>query len=168
MKRWGPVLSGIGMFFFGTVMQYAIPLSHRAAWSLIIGSRHSSGWELFKPFALAYLCFIVIELACLRPSLADFVGDKAVGLLALGTVLLGVYPAVGALCGEWCCQLASLMAGAGLLTAQGVSFSLYARRVPLGAFLPVFAVFLFGMVFLVIVLTFYPPPFPYCFSPVEI
>ncbi|MDD6489717.1 MAG: DUF6512 family protein [Clostridia bacterium] len=78
------------IFVFGFVLHISYITSGGTVWSVLISSVNSSAWETLKPFALAYIMWIVIELSYLRPSLLHFVCAKIL-MLYVFAVLMIVY-----------------------------------------------------------------------------
>ena len=62
----------------GMILKMSAKWSDTAAWSYIISPVSNTPWELFKPFAIAYMFWILIELSCLRPHLLHFVCSKSI------------------------------------------------------------------------------------------
>ncbi len=157
MKKFFSLISSGAVISFGFLMYYSDRLSNNAAWSLIISGVNRSGWELYKPFALAYILFILIELSYLRPSLLRFVCDKITGLLALCAMSL----TLGTICGYLppCFADAGLIASAvvSVSSAEFLSYRLYKKQIRSDWFAVPLLVAFAAMIFLLIVLTFYPP-----------
>lgn len=140
---------------FGWLLHCSPLISDRAAWSMIIGSVNLSAWELYKPFAIAYIFWILIELSYLRPHLLHFVCSKLTGMF----VLCGAVLALSAIFCRFifypCIRL--IIVAAGIIAAQTVSYLLYASNFPVEAMKVPLILSLFCMVFLLLFLSFYPP-----------
>lgn len=78
------------IFVFGFVLHISYITSGGTVWSVLISSVNDSAWETLKPFAIAYIMWIVIELSYFRPSLLHFVCAKIL-MLYFFSVLMIVY-----------------------------------------------------------------------------
>ncbi len=156
LKKFFPLIGTAVIFGFGTVLYMAYPLSDRAAWSYIVSSVNFSAWELYKPFGYSYIFFIIIELSYLRPVLLKFLGAKLIGMYVLcaailsGAMLCRFFPADVPVS-----QLAA--AASGVILAQTVGYKLYASNFKTDYLIIPLIVSLCGMIFLLIMLSFYPP-----------
>ncbi len=156
VKKYFPLIGAAVIFGFGVLLHIAYTLSNRAAWSYIVSSVNFSAWELYKPFGYSYIFFIIIELSYLRPSLLSFISAKLIGMYVLCTVILSGamlcrFFAVDVLVSQ------SVTAAAGVILAQAVGYRLYASHLRTEYFIIPLMASLFAMIFLLIILSFYPP-----------
>ena len=103
--------------------------SDRAAWSYIISPVIDTPWEIFKPFALAYIFWILIELSCLRPHLLHFVCSKSVGIYFLFSAVFLLYYIFS----PWLnfSILSISVPFTAVIIAECVSYALYNSSVPI-------------------------------------
>ena len=155
MKKAYPFLSVFVIFSF-VLLRFSFTLSEHASWSYIVSSVNASPWELFKPFALAYIGMILISLSILRPNLLRFICDYILGLAVMCAAVLG-FGAVCALCRapEVFCELSAL---AGVAVSQTAAFGLYSHRVKTELLAVPLLIFFCAMIFMLLFLSFYPPP----------
>ncbi len=156
VKKLFPYLSAVLIFAAGYVLRISYTFSDRAAWSYIISGVNDSAWENYKPFGIAYIFFIIIELSSLRPRLMHFVCARLLGMYVLCscTVILNMifsrfFPGIT--------ELSLVAAAIGIIFAQLVSYTLYKSSFYVEAFRIPLILSLFAMVFMLIVLSFYPP-----------
>ena len=90
MNRIFAFIGAAVVFAFGFVLHISYITSGGTVWSMLISSVNGSAWETLKPFAIAYIMWIVIELSYLRPSLLNFVCAKIL-MLYFMAVLMIVY-----------------------------------------------------------------------------
>lgn len=98
MKKNFWLISTAVVFVAGFIIHCSYRWSEASAWSILISSVNLSAWELYKPFALIYISFIIIELSYLRPSLLHYICAKILSLhiftilmLAVGTIYLMLF-----------------------------------------------------------------------------
>ena len=167
VKKYFSVISSAVVFGFGLLLYYSGEMSDHAAWSLIVSGVNHSAWELFKPFALSYISFIIIELSYLRPSLLRFVCSKITGLHMLCAFTL----AAGCICrllpDEIFFAAMPTAAGAGVLISELSSYCLYKKGIRTELFAVPLLLSLAAMIFLLIILTFYPPHFIIFHDPIS-
>lgn len=157
-RRYFPIIIAFFILGFGCLLCASYLLSQRAAWSYIISSINNSAWELYKPFGYSYIFFIIIELSCLRPSLTKFISSKLIGMFALCFVMLSVAMVlrfftvnISVLC--------IVSAALGVAAAQYISYGLYFSEIRTEYFTVPLIVSLCAMIFLLLLLSFYPPHF---------
>ena len=135
----------------GMILKMSAKWSDTAAWSYIISPVSNTPWELFKPFAIAYMFWILIELSCLRPHLLHFVCSKSIGLYTLFFALFLFHYILSPLLpfdvfSAWTASAAAII-------AECVSYSLYKSDIRVEIFsLPLLLTYLIT-VFLIIILT---------------
>lgn len=156
VKRYFPLIGTAVIFGFGVVLHIAYQLSDRAAWSYIVSSVNFSAWELYKPFGYSYIFFIIIEFSYLRPSLISFLSAKLIGMYVLCAVILSE----AMLCrfiplNPLISQLAA--AAIGIISAQFAGYKLYASNLRTDYFIIPLIVSLCAMIFLLLMLSFFPP-----------
>lgn len=155
MKKLFPYFGGIMISAFGWLLHCSPVLSCTAAWSRIVGSVNLCAWELFKPFAIAYIFWILIELSWLRPRLMHFVCAKLTGMLVLCISVLALSML---LCSYMHYPMIRLViAAAAISSAQLVSYLLYSSSFPVEALRVPLILSLGCMVFMLLFLSFYPP-----------
>lgn len=156
VKKFFPFIGTAIIFGFGLLLRMSHTLSQKAAWSYIISSVNDSTWELYKPFAIVYIFFIIIELSYLRPSLLHFVCSKLVGMYILcGAILAG-----GMLCRFIPLEMkysSLIMAAIGICVAQAVSYCLNKSTIKVEILWVPLLFSLAAMFMLLLTLTFYPP-----------
>ena len=155
VKKLFPVFGAIMILISGWVLHCTPVISGTAAWSRIIGSVNFSAWELYKPFAIVYLFWILIELSFLRPHLLHFVCSKLVGMYILCAAVLFLSVMLRGFMHEPYIRLSA--AALGIILAQTVSYLLYSSSFPVESLKVPLILSLMCMVFLLLFLSFYPP-----------
>lgn len=157
MKKLFPYIGAVMIFGCGLIIHFSYIWSDKAAWSLIISSVNNSAWEIYKPFGLVYINWIIIELSCLRPSLLHFVCSKLIGMYVLCAAVLSVSMLFHFLPVNFSEYTVYAAGGLGIILAQIVGYRLYASKVMCEIFCVPLILSLMAMIFLIIILTFYPP-----------
>ncbi|MBQ8134172.1 MAG: hypothetical protein IJ192_07210 [Clostridia bacterium] len=157
VKKLFPYIGAVMIFGCGLIIHFSYIWSDKAAWSLIISSVNNSAWEIYKPFGLVYINWIIIELSCLRPSLLHFVCSKLIGMYVLCATVLSVSMLFHFLPQSFSEYTVYAAGGLGILLAQIVGYRLYASKIRSELFYVPLILSLMAMVFLIIILTFYPP-----------
>lgn len=160
MKKGFALIGAVIIFVFGTIIHYSYITSGGTVWSFLISSVNNSAWETVKPFAIAYIIWIVIELSFLRPSLLHFVCAKIV-MLYLFAFMAIIY----SLCinmffiSEWSNFI--LLGGIFLIIVfvQILSYRIYNSKVKLEIFAIPILLALFLFLIMILFFTVYPPPF---------
>ena len=155
-KRYAAVSAALG-FCFGAVIYFSYRLSGHAAWSLIISAVNSSAWELFKPFGISYLAVIPIELSWLRPELRKFICARMTGVYVLAAVIIGLAMLCRIEDDRLYYPLVMMIAAAGEALSAVLSYRLYYSRRYISYLLLPAVVTIFAVVFMILILTFYPP-----------
>ncbi len=160
MKRFFWLIGSAIIFIFGEILHYSYITSNKAVWSILISSVNSSAWEILKPFTIAYIMWIVIELSVLRPSLLHFVCAKIISLYFL-VILVIVY--------ILCINMFSvgeryeiiLLSGICpiILFVQFLSYRIYKSKVKIEIFWIPILLSLFLFLIMILFLTLYPPHF---------
>lgn len=156
VKKYFPLIGAAIILGIGTILHFAYGLSDKAAWSYIVSSVNLSAWELYKPFGYAYIFFIIIELSYLRPSLIDFICSKLIGMYVLCCVILSGAMLIHLFSAD--VFIFSLVVSAiGVILAQIIGYKLYNSDFKKNYFIFPLIVSLFAMIFLLLILSFYPP-----------
>ncbi len=156
MKKVFPLFGVIIIFMCGYIMKISYNLSGKAAWSYLISSVNESAWELYKPFAIAYIGWIIIELSFLRPSLAHFVSAKLIGLIILCISILSLATFCRSIPADHTI-IAYSSALTGIIISQAGAYLLIFSNIRTEIFLSPLLVMLFCMVMFLLTLSFYPP-----------
>lgn len=156
MKKIFPLIGTVVIFLCGSILRITPTLSDKAAWSYLVGSVNASPWELYKPYAIIYIGWIIIELSCLRPPLTHFVSAKLTGLLLLCTSVLTLGTIFCSL--PFDLALTFPLAGlSGIILAQVLSYRLNHSTIRIEILLLPLLIMLFCMIMLLLILSFYPP-----------
>ena len=160
MKK-GFALIGAGVIFaFGLIIHYSYILSGGTVWSILISSINNSAWELLKPFAIAYITWIVIELSVLRPSLLHFICAKVIMLYIFAFAVIIYSLCVGHFVDSFLSEIIFMGGILIIITAvQIISYKIYDSKVkieifwvPLFIALPLFCI-------MILFFSLYPPHF---------
>ena len=133
----------------GWVFRMCFEWSDKAAWSYIISSVYDTPWNVFKPFALAYMGWILVELSCLRPHLLHFVCAKSVGLYALFGLIFIFMPL---LCQFISFELAVIPVSViSIAVSVIISYAVYKSKFPVEIFrLPLILTYIITVILIVI------------------
>ena len=160
MKKIFAFVGAAVVFVFGFVLHISYITSGGTVWSVLISSVNGSAWETLKPFALAYIMWIIIELSYLRPSLLHFVCAKIIMLYFLAFLFIAYCLIVrNFIDGLFCKILFYCGIYAILCVVQLLSYRLYKSAVRIELFYVPILLSLFLFCVMILLFSVYPPHF---------
>lgn len=160
MRKGFALIGAVVIFAFGLILHYSYIISDGTVWSILISSINNSAWEILKPFAIAYIMWIIIELSVLRPSLLHFICTKILMLYLLAFMVI-----IYSLCVRYFVNsfLSEIIFMSGILiiiaTVQIISYKIYASKIKLEIFcIPILIAMLLFFI-MILFFSLYPPHF---------
>lgn len=159
MKKGLSLIGAAVIFAFGIILHYSYIISGGTVWSILISSVNNSAWETVKPFAIAYIMWIVIELSVLRPSLLRFVCAKIIMLHMLTFSIIGYSLCINMFADTRYREIILLGGIFAVITAvQILSYKLYDSNLKPEIFWIPVLISLFLFMIMILFCTVYPPP----------